>query len=222
MNTDTLVDKKYVEAALSEINRCNILEKHLLFSNIDEYDPKTLGNILIPFYYAVKYWTQHLEMFSNCLINSNDNTSADLVKENIDDESGNINGKIIYSKKHIITYINFLLALNYNTTLRKSPAVDKFIDSLKNILETKPFSYNAAVLGGIEHFYIQISTTFKTYCDKNNIRQEHYNVHEILDQKHAMDFFMVAINQKITREQLFSGIHEGYKLLWDVYEELVS
>lgn len=218
---DAKVDESFIVTVLSEINRKNILDKHKLFENIEELEPRKLADILIPFYFAVKFWTEHLEVFREKLISCNDLLSANLVQENIDDEKGSENGKMIYSKKHVVTYINFLLSLDPAIILRKHDAVDKFIAGLESSLENSPLAFHACILGAIEHFYIQISTVIKNYCDKYGIRQEHYTTHEILDQKHAMDFFNVAINQGVKREQLFRGIHAGYQLLWDVYENLV-
>jgi hypothetical protein len=151
----------------------------------------------------------------------NDSASANLVIENILDENGLVNDTIDLEKMHTTTYINFLHALKFDGKLVCSRPVHKFNYALENSLNNMTLSQHACILGGIEHFYIEISKMISEQLKRqHDVKQDHYSVHEILDQKHAMDFFQVAINQKATIGDMEFGIVSGYDLLWDVYNNM--
>jgi hypothetical protein len=198
------------------------LDNHSLFKYIKSHhcQPIILSQILSPFYFAVTEWQEHLEKFYKLLLGSSDIDSAKLVLENIMDERSYDNK----SKAHPQTYLGFLTALGKkDLNLTSSPAVNKFNNELSSMLKSKEVTLGemAAVFGGIEYFYISISS-FLHYHLSNvyQISQEHYTLHEIIDQKHSMDFFIVADNQKVLNSEMKRGVKKGFNLLWNLYEDL--
>lgn len=209
-----------LEILLEEFVKENNFENNLLFKQLDQLKPRKLGFTLAPFYFAVSYWLDNLQLFYMNLINISDNEYAELVKENICDEFGIENGIVDIKKSHKITYTNFLSSLGYKNRIIITPAVEKFNKELENSLYQNRIQLHACILGAIEYFYISISTMLKEYCDKNGIEQSHYKIHEILDKKHSMDLFKVAINYGANIDDFKHGLWRGYGMLWNVYENL--
>jgi hypothetical protein len=52
--------------------------------------------------------------------------------------------------------------------------------------------------------------------------QDHYATHEILDEKHSMDFFTIAIHLDTTYQDFLDGTTHGYQMLWDVFEGMME
>lgn len=207
----------------SYLNSEHKLEDHNLFKFIksDQCTPLILSEILTPFYFAVSEWKFHLSQFYGILQILEDDESADLIAENIDDETGNPE-----KMAHTETYINFLRALGkLDTSLTNTDSVKKFNTEISNMLYDieMPIGELACVFGGIEHFYITVSTFFHDLT-KNvyNVHQEHYSLHEVLDVKHSTDFFRVALNQNVSQIEYINGLKEGYRLLWNLYDDLYN
>jgi len=182
---------------------------------------------MAPFYFAVYNWSNHLEKFESKIFNQKNigveqrKKSIEILHENVMDEKG-FDGKYQnLDKCHIVTYINFLLALGFNGKLSQTKAVIKFNNLLDENLLNKSPAFNACLLGGIEHLYIKISNFISTYCTKMNISQEHYNNHEILDVKHSMDLFTVAQLCDVNNDELIEGTISGYELLWNLFMDLI-
>ena len=211
-----------IDKFLSILNDKNFFIDHPFFKKLPTLDPINVATILAPFYFAVNYWMDNLLMFHQNLSDTNDTTSAKLVEENICDEFGIHNGEVDLKNCHKLTYIKFLVALGYKGKFIITNPVEKFNNELENSLYNNTTKFHACVLGAIEHFYICISTMLKQYCDKNGIKQNHYQVHEVLDKKHSMDFFNVALNQDATIGDFIDGIAKGLHLLWNIYEQLYT
>lgn len=211
---------------LKILNGLNFLNEHPLFRDMDNILTESeISQVLVPFYFAVSYWLLNLSNFKNKLLNVGDTKSADLVNENILDEQGYDNGVLNIEKCHTTTYLYFLDTMNtkkFHSDFIVTDPIKKFINALENSVNHNSLAYHACVLGSIEHFYIQISANLKLYCDKKNIKQYHYTTHEILDHKHSLDFFKIALNQNVSLDDMISGIKEGYILLWTVYEEMLD
>jgi len=175
-----------------------------------------------PFFFAVENWVHHLQNFVNKIEYHEKNANKEslkLIKENIDDECGIIEGVRYPEKAHTVTFINFLHALGFCNELKINQAVKKFNTELEN--STNNVALHACILGGIEHFYIAISAFISKHIESYLLfKQEHYSTHEEVDQKHSMDFFRVAFNEGATMNQIQIGIGKGYQLLWDVFEEM--
>lgn len=219
---DEGVNENTIKKLLSYLEEQHILEKHPFFQKINMYQPYKIGIILSPFYFAVHNWLLHLQQFHTKLSRLHYEKSAELVYENINDETGIECGITNLEKSHTVTFIIFLHVLGYHNQIKSSRSIIEFNSRLDYSLGNKFISHHASVLGAIEHLYISVSTILKNYCDKYGIVQEHYNVHEILDQKHSMDFFRVAINDNATPSCVINGIINGYQLLWNIYEELLK
>ena len=235
--SETISKTEYLSKLLESLDEKNRLANHKLFALIkkDELCPSNVANILRPFYFAVYNWTYVLTKFHDKLLAAGDNKSAALVKENIMDELGYENGLQDLNKCHTTTFLNFLFSLgalqapksltdiylhNEFGRLSITRAVIEFNNALEKSLNESTLAYHACVLGGIEHFYIRISNILSTYCTRNNINLTHYATHEIVDQKHSMDFFQVALNQNVSRTDIDNGIAEGCHLLDKIYLDL--
>lgn len=225
INSDNSSERLFeITSLLADIHNKKYLTNHPFFSKLMDKNKSInywhVGKILSPFYFAVWHWTTSLSTFRKMLKNYGDIASAKLVKENIEDELGYSNNIQKLDDVHILTYTNFLHALDFSDKIIYIESIKKFNKFINDSLHNKTLAYHAALLGAIEHFYIEVSSTIKNYCDNYDIEQEHYRVHEIVDQKHAADFFEIAINQDATNEELINGIHDGYLLIWNVYLEL--
>ena len=222
-------DQSDINTLLSKLNDCFKINEHGLFMCLNNSNivPKTLGEIMAPFYFAVFNWVDHLEKLhlklkSDVRICSPKiyYDAMELVGENIMDEKGYDNDIKSMEKCHVTTFVNFLHAIGFHSELCETNAVKHFNKTLSIVLANEPFAFNACVLAGIEYFYICISNIISTYCDKNNIKQAHYKNHELIDLKHSMDFFRVAAIHSATKKDMVYGVTLGYKLLWDVFHEL--
>jgi len=184
------------------------------------FEPEALGCTMAPFYFAVQNWSDHLSNFHNKLLLEYDSKLIEHIKENIMDEAGYENGQIYQDKRHTLTFVNFLHALDFKNKIILTKPVINFNNSLQDILDNCSPGFNACVLGGIEFFYIKISSLLLTYCSERNIEQEHYATHEIIDKKHAMDFFTVAQNCNATSNDIFFGVIRGCVLIHNLLDEL--
>lgn len=202
------------------MNKFGNLSDHLLFSNLidNQIDPKELGKIIAPFYFAIEKWKQTLDMFKE-MLHQYPNFQK-LIQNNIDDEMGKSLGEET-EKPHTVTFLEFLVALNYNDFPTESDIVNIFNQQISNQLSTeKDISKISYFLGSLENFYSEISKCIQMYCEKNKIHQVHYNEHSDMDKDHAAAFFEIA---------QFLGIHDkdieemnnlGKALLCDVFENL--
>ncbi|XWV26135.1 heme oxygenase [Tupanvirus soda lake] len=199
------------------------ISDHKLFSQIKNRKiiPSVLGTIMAPFYFAVYNWLEHLEKLRKKMEEKNiPNSHIELISENINDEKGYDGQNQSIDKCHTTTYVNFLNSLGFKGKLNYTKAVIDFNSELDNILETKDIAYNAAVLAGIEYFYIEISSIISNYCNSESIKQNHYELHEVLDYKHASDLFELAKKCNATFYELLYGMAKGYSLLWNVFNNL--
>lgn len=223
LDVNKIITKQDVSFFLSELGKKKHFAMHPFFGKINDYSSHDVALVLSPFFFAVHYWLDNLLMFYIDLLNKNDDKSAKLVGENMADESGVENGSINFQNSHKVTYIRFLEALgNNNKRPIITSAVIKFNKELENSLYTGNHKSHACLLGAIEYFYIGISTIIKDYCNTKNIEQSHYTVHEILDSKHSMDFFNIAINCGATVSDFCTGINKGFQMLWNIYENMLA
>ncbi len=195
----------------------NFKEHSLFLTLMNNYaDPASVGRILSPFYFAVFNWAEHLKKLHQNLDN---NANAKLVYDNICDELGEENGITDLEKIHATTFVNFLHSLGFSGQLKLANSVKTFNCALADLFD-KNISYHLCILAGVEYFYIEISKILSNYCLRRRILQEHYQVHETLDFKHATDFLKVAQLNNYSKEDLVHGIINGYILLWNVFDEL--
>lgn len=198
------------------------LNDHKFFSRLDN-DGITLeqfSQIMAPFYFAVYFWHDHLNDFYHILL-THKIIDCHLIKENVMDELGFTDGIRHYEKCHTATYINFLHSIGFCDKMRYTAAVQKFVLYLTDLMKNGSPRYNAYVLGAIEYFYIFISNSISKYCNRYEIKQEHFELHEEIDMKHSMDFFQVGMNCKnIDDPEMKEILNVGFKLIWDIFEEL--
>ncbi|XWV24891.1 hypothetical protein QJ856_gp0892 [Tupanvirus deep ocean] len=193
------------------------------FSLINEtsINVSVLGEIMAPFYFAVYNWCQHLEKLQDKMLENNAaRYCIELLLENINDEKGIVNQIQNIDKCHVTTYINFLHALGYHDKLQSTKAVNDFNEDLEYCLNNKSIAYNAALLAGIEYLYIDISSIISKYCKINSIEQDHYELHEILDYKHASDLFMISKKCGASTEELVYGMAKGYIMILSIFDNL--
>lgn len=219
---DNLVDESSIIETTIENIKCNYdLSKHPFFSNIKKgiYTPyKDISKIMHPFYFAVHNWSEHLLKFRKKLKYS---PYKNLLTQNINDELGyGPDGIKNMENIHTITFIDFLVSLGPVCPLRINRPVEKFNQEL-NALLAESNAYHAFVLGGIEHFYVEISNVMCQVLDGYSIIQTHYKTHKILDEIHASDLFRIALYYDPPNNVIHDGIKKGYQLLWDLFLGLV-
>jgi len=174
----------------------------------------------VPFYHAVAYWVVHLRAVRDTLPEK----EADLLSENINDESGFNGGKL-----HTETYIEFLNSLSSEEKLSNSSdissgsGVEQFIHNLR-LLFKKNNVFHISALAGIEYFYVFISNFFVEHLKPYiNGKQEHYVQHEEIDKKHAADLITIAnsLNKQSDDKLILDGLEHGFSLLNDLYHSLI-
>ncbi|AYV85819.1 MAG: heme oxygenase [Satyrvirus sp.] len=220
-----VIDIDNISVFLEELSNEINFKNHPLFKLLDASNISTqeFGQIMAPFYFAIYNWTVHLTKFSGLLRRNEDFESSEYVEENVFDELGFSGGHVNYNNCHTVTYINFLHSLGFCGRLQLNDAVQDFNNILNDFLiepENITLRTHACILGGIENCYIHVSRFILDFCTKNNIKQEHYNIHEIIDFKHSMDFYKVAKRQNADASDIIIGSITGYVLIWNVFYDL--
>jgi len=210
--------KSSLETTLATLKQEFDLNNHTFFINMKnaKYSPMVVGRIMMPFYFAVHHWVEHLKEFSSV-------PETIPVSRNIRDELGyQPDGTRDLNKMHTVTFVNFLMELGYSAGLAITPPVKKFNKQLDDLLHGDP-AFHAFVLGGIEHFYVTISDWICMSLQTNyNIMQQHYQTHQVIDQQHADDFFRIGFALGCGQATCEKGIRTGYQMLWNVFQELVA
>ena len=206
----------------------------------------------LEFYYAVDYWVKALKLFHAKLLKNFYIICANIINENIEDELGIKNNNISHCDtfKNLLSNVKkYMLKNNIENklffddnnldTINKKSVFD-FNNKITNIIENKSIEYISAFLGIIEYSYVSISNIIKIYLDNYNIEQQHYKIHELLDIKHATDFFEIAIkiinynstndgniinannNDQLcdNRNEIREGIFDGLYWFLDMYSKL--
>ena len=200
-----------MEPILKSLSNKYNLDENLFFKNLPTTSPKTLASMMAPFYFAVKYWSTHLEELVRVIEAESkcDNDTLVKIKENILDEKGDS-----IESDHVTTFINFLISLHpLEKQLESNESVNTFIGKLKDLFKMSNEAHLAA-LGGIEYLYIDISNRINNYCIDNKVKIYHYKVHSIIDHKHAHDFFSNSSMKSCDIEVGFSMIYEVFNCLW--------
>ena len=207
------------------VNLETIINENIYFKNLAQ-NTMSIEKFLhsqIPFFYAVEHWVVVLEKVLDKLICAEEFELAVILNDNINDELGkNAN------QKHTSTFVSFLFCilhkkLNFVNQLDFYTAkhIADFNNGLDCIVKEKSLAYVCAYLGTIEYQYVFISKIIKEFSDKNDIQQEHYQLHEVLDTKHALDLYQIAAqlqtdideitnasqNAKIDFMQLYCSMH---------------
>lgn len=191
-----------------------------------------LCKMMIPFYYAVARWVDHLKLVSEMIQEKYPEISEhdmNYINDNIRDEMGNGDP----NESHIVTFRGFLeslglseydLLLNTNSDRNRDTAGDAFNNKLSDYLKNKTLIENLCLLGAIEYYYVFISGFII-----NNMEyyikgvQKHYTNHEVLDIKHSEYLFKLAlVLGNISETELDTSIDDGYKMLYDLYESLID
>ncbi len=197
-------------------------------------------NTQIQFYFAVEHWVIALLNVSKILISLNEHTMNNLLNDNINDELGlhslhkndelDSLSKITdnENKKHTETFKDFLFAMAENIDQvididsHKTQCINDFNDKMDKIIETKSLSYICAYLGTIEYQYILVSKIIKDFVDMHNISQSHYEMHELLDKKHASDLYFIAIHfHTDINKDINNGAYDGYIDFMELYNKMI-
>ena len=192
------------------------LENHPLFGKLmsNEIPPQKFGQIVAPFYFAVEQWKNTLfEFYSVLTLPSH----REMIMDNICDEMGWDNGKPCPQKAHVLTFNQFLIALGLDTTPHSTFAVQDFNFQIRQFFKNSQVSSISCFLGALEFFYVDISMLIQKYCDMNNIKQIHYQVHSEIDLEHAKNFFIIAEELQIPSPETIYCLNFGYSLLWKVF-----
>lgn len=151
--------------------------------------------------------------------------------KNLYDEHGNGN----IENAHVKTFSKFIKML-YDISNKRNPdcdgtgkiIVDEFINKLHITIissDSDLWIYSIAVLAMIEYTYISVSKSIHEFT-ANYIEPElihHYNLHEILDYTHATELFSLVAeyyNTETGKLIINEGIKKGYKILYELYEQL--
>lgn len=117
------------------------------------------------------------------------------IAENVAEEHGHNN----LSKTHKETFLTFLDSMNEDDVkldLDKSLPAMKFNESVRNFVLTHSYYEGAAMVGIIEHLYINMSALIAKTVHQRNwdefCKQSHYDVHAELDVEHARELFEVS------------------------------
>ncbi|VBB18714.1 protein of unknown function DUF3419, partial [Yasminevirus sp. GU-2018] len=110
------------------------------------------------------------------------------------------------------------------------PHVQRFIDTLYSVVNSRSLQFSCACLGEIEYIYISVSKIIKAFSDLHRVDQPHYLVHEIIDVKHSTELFemcTIVSEDEITREvppnsiDVLSGAEFGRKVFLQLYSDMV-
>jgi hypothetical protein len=157
--------------------------------------PLEFANLMMSFYNCVYMWKYSLITLRKRIAESNNIHKTYCVKvinDNIFEEGGEELDMIDPIKAHVTSYINFLIALGLRKTIDSSNRSDMVCHAFRVIVEQYPIHLAACILGSIELIYIPISDVINNYCVLNNIQQDHYKLHEIIDRKHSLDLYEIA------------------------------
>lgn len=144
-----------------------------------------------------------------------------LIKNLFDEHGGNQSTETA----HVNTFKKLIQSLDSNKEIKlydqTSPTYQltkKFYDQLHQVIDSQPISYSLAMLGMIEHVYIDVSKEIHQYLRKHLGDQEinHYSEHEILDVEHSTDLLNLLQDDELSTD----GLEKGYQLLDQLYVDM--
>jgi len=172
-----------------------------------------------PFYYAVLEWPQSL---AGIMANVNKIPHRLHILENLCDEHGTAG-----SPSHPDSFLKLLSCLGTSPPDEQPVHIRAFNSSMKAFCRFQPVHTSAAMLGAIEYFYVGISECLALHLDKwgQSGRQNHYAVHEEVDEHHAADLFAISEGHTLTtqqKEEAVMALHLGAYYLWNLYADMAK
>lgn len=177
----------------------------------------------LPFRFAVGGWSQAL---AAVLARAPRPELCRGIVRNIADEHGEtVDGS------HAASFRRYLTALGATDDELGSPcpiAVRAFQQGTTNFCLVRPFEAGAALLGIVEHVYVDISAEIVRLLDERGWvepgSQDHYDVHEELDVTHARDLLDLARpawSSPRGRDEVALGLSLGAHLFRRLYLDLL-
>jgi pyrroloquinoline-quinone synthase len=226
LNTGELVNLPTLEAAVNRVAAVYDFRHHpyLIWMQADTTSRQEFRRSQLPFRFAVESFSQALA----AILARIPLLEARLpLFENIAEEHGG--GSILRSHKY--TFRQYLQALGATTTEFDTPCttpVLAFNQSILGYCLTQPPEAGAAMLGTIEHLYIDISRAIAYTIHHRGWAaagsQSHYATHEKLDAEHARDLLILAANawdESRSRAQVAQGLVLGAHYFWSLYDDLL-
>lgn len=199
-------------------------KKHPYFLWMRETDRESFRDSQAGFRFAVEEFSCAIATVVAKLPNLEER--FELAKNFIEEHGG---GSLEHSHKH--TFITYLKALHINQEKLNAPipnSVLLFNKSLRGICSIEPFYTGAALLGMIEHAYVDVSAMIALHIHEQKWvmpnSQTHYATHEKLDVIHAQDFFNVIVpfwGNSHMRADIMNGLILGATLFWNLYLSLL-
>lgn len=152
------------------------------------------------------------------------------IAENVAEEHGHNN----LTNTHKETFLTFLKSMNpdnINVDLEMSMPALKFNESVSNYISTHSYYEGAAMVGIIEHLYINISALIaKTVHERewdSCCQQSHYDVHAELDIEHSRELFEVSESMwntecPVIQKQITTAAELGAAYFVQLYTDLLG
>ncbi len=179
----------------------------------------------LPFRYAVECFSQPLSAVVARIAFLEQRLP---IFENLAEEHGNG----VTLRSHKFTFLEYLQALGANSFELDGPCsipVLAFNQSILNYCLSQSPEAGAAMLGIIEHLYVEISGTIAKTIERRNWvlpgSQSHYATHEQLDTEHARDLLMLAApvwDDLRWRRQISQALVLGAHYFWSLYNGLLA
>jgi pyrroloquinoline-quinone synthase len=228
--------KHHLSLPIEQVNACNTLPQavtivaeiydfqwhpYFLWMRSVNVDRAEFLQSQLPFRYAVETFSQALAAVNE---ERGDEERGD--EERGDEERGD--GNLLRSHKATFRqYLYSLGATNLELEYPASIGVLAFNQSILNYCLTQSPECGAAMLGMIEHLYVNISGTIArmvygcAWAQPGS--QSHYTVHPQLDVDHARDLWQIAQtgwDNTDARPQVAQSLLLGAHYFWSLYEDM--
>jgi pyrroloquinoline-quinone synthase len=197
---------------------------YILWMQASSTNRESFRRSQLPFRYAVECFSQPLSAVLARIVFLEQRLP---IFQNVAEEHGNG----ITSRSHKFTFIEYLQALGANYDELDAPCsipVLAFNQSILNYCLSQPPEVGAAMLGIIEHLYVEISGTIAKTIERRHWvlpgSQSHYASHEKLDTEHARDLLVLAApvwDELRSRRQVSQALVLGAHYFWSLYNGLL-